>query len=85
MRWKWRCADAVCPQECFATVTREVSIVLATIEIGCDNACMESYFHAMKVEAIHYELMMHREPLRQHVFEYIEVDYNRRLRLSALD
>ncbi|TDT36175.1 transposase InsO family protein [Halospina denitrificans] len=49
-----------------------------------DNACVESFFHSMKVEAIHYEPMMNREPLRQHVFEYIEVDYNRRRRHSAL-
>ena len=49
-----------------------------------DNACVESFFHSLKVEAIHYEPMMSREPLRQHVFEYIEVDYNRRRRHSAL-
>ena len=49
-----------------------------------DNACVESFFHSMKVEAIHYEPMMNREPLRQHVFEYLEVDYNRRRRHSAL-
>ena len=49
-----------------------------------DNACVESFFHSMKVEAIHYEPIMNREPLRQHVFEYTEVDYNRRRRHSAL-
>ena len=41
-----------------------------------DNACVESFFHSMKVEVIHYEPIMNREPLRQHVFEYTEVDYN---------
>jgi len=48
-----------------------------------DNACVESFFHSMKVEAIHYERMMNRERLRQHVPEYIEVGYNRRRRHST--
>jgi len=49
-----------------------------------DNAFVESLFHSLKVEAIQYEPMMNRKWLRQHVFEYIEVDYNRRRRHSAL-
>ncbi|CAH8236326.1 IS3 element protein InsF [Vibrio aestuarianus] len=49
-----------------------------------DNACVESFFHSMKVEAIQYEPMMTREEMRQTVFEYIEVDYNRTRRHSAL-
>ncbi|GAK85896.1 mobile element protein [Vibrio ponticus] len=31
----------------------------------------------MKVEAIQYEPIMTREEMRQTLFEYIEVDYNR--------
>ncbi len=42
-----------------------------------DNACVESLFHSMKVEAIQYEPIMTRDEVRQTVFEYIEVDYNR--------
>jgi putative transposase len=42
-----------------------------------DNACAESFFHSLKVEAIHGERFITREELRQKVFEYIEVDYNR--------
>lgn len=49
-----------------------------------DNACAESFFHSLKVEAIQYEPIMTREEMRQNVFEYIEVDYNRVRRHSAL-
>lgn len=45
---------------------------------GCcyDNACVESFFHSLKVEAIHGERFAARESMRQVVFEYIETDYN---------
>lgn len=49
-----------------------------------DNACAESFFHSLKVEAIHGEPILTREQMRQTVFEYIEVDYNRQRRHSAL-
>ncbi|MFA1572067.1 IS3 family transposase, partial [Vibrio tasmaniensis 1F-187] len=49
-----------------------------------DNACVESFFHSMKVEAVQYEPIMTREEMRQALFEYIEVDYNRTRRHSAL-
>jgi len=42
-----------------------------------DNACSESFFHTLKVEAIHGELFPTRESMREVVFEYIESDYNR--------
>lgn len=48
-----------------------------------DNACAESFFHSLKVEAIHGERFLTRENMRQTVFEYIEVDYNRNRRHSA--
>ena len=52
---------------------------------GCcyDNACAGSFFHTLKVEAIHGEQFATREARRQTVFESIEVDYNRTLRHSA--
>jgi putative transposase len=52
---------------------------------GCcyDNACAESFFHTLKVEAIHGERFATREVMRQAVFEYIEVDYNRTRRHST--
>jgi transposase InsO family protein len=48
-----------------------------------DNACAESFFHSLKVEAIHGERFQTREQMRHVVFEYIEVDYNRIRRHSA--
>lgn len=48
-----------------------------------DNACAESFFHSLKVELIHGEKFVTREQLKQAVFEYIEVDYNRNRRHSA--
>ncbi|WP_369600085.1 IS3 family transposase [Hahella sp. SMD15-11] len=48
-----------------------------------DNACAESFFHSLKVEAIHGEQFRTREQMRRAVFEYIEVDYNRDRRHSA--
>ncbi len=41
-----------------------------------DNACSESFFHTLKVEAIHGELFPTRDSMREVVFEYIECDYN---------
>jgi len=48
-----------------------------------DNACAESFFHSLKVEAIHGERFATRSEVRQAVFEYIEVHYNRIRRHSA--
>jgi len=48
-----------------------------------DNAVAESFFHKLKVETIHGEDFATREAMRQAVFEYIEVDYNRTRRHSA--
>jgi len=48
-----------------------------------DNAHAESFFQTLKVGAIHGERFATREEIRQTVFEYIEVDYNRTRRHSA--
>ncbi|MFI8418732.1 IS3 family transposase [Serratia sp. NPDC078593] len=52
---------------------------------GCcyDNACVESFFHTLKVECIHDERFATREIMRTAVFNYIECDYNRWRRHSA--
>ncbi|MDC3474396.1 IS3 family transposase [Escherichia coli] len=42
-----------------------------------DNACVESFFHSLKVECIHGERFSSREIMRATVFNYIECDYNR--------
>ena len=48
-----------------------------------DNACAESFFHSLKVELIHGERFVTRDAMKEAVFEYIEVDYNRNRRHSA--
>lgn len=52
---------------------------------GCcyDNACVECFFHSLKVECIHGERFATREIMRAAVFNYIECDYNRWRRHSA--
>ena len=41
------------------------------------NACVESFFHSLKVECLHGERFISREIMRATVFNYIECDYNR--------
>jgi transposase InsO family protein len=48
-----------------------------------DNACVESFFHSLKVELLQDEPIKDRESMRQSIFEYIEVDYNLTRRHSA--
>jgi putative transposase len=49
-----------------------------------DNACAESFFHSLKIESIQGEALMDKKTMRQTVFEYIEIDYNKKRRHSAL-
>jgi len=49
-----------------------------------DNAAMESWNHSLKVEAIHGERFKTRKEAKSHVFDYIEVYYNRQRLHSAL-
>jgi putative transposase len=49
-----------------------------------DNAAMESWNHSLKVEAIHGERFLSRVDAKQHVFDYIEVYYNRKRLHSKL-
>jgi len=50
-----------------------------------DNACAESFFHTLKVEAIHGEHFKERESVRTAVFEYIEMYYNTTRRHTTID
>jgi transposase InsO family protein len=43
-----------------------------------DNAAMERWNHRFKVEAIHAEKLTTRALTKNHVFEYIEIYYNRK-------
>jgi len=49
-----------------------------------DNACSESFFHSLKVEAIYGEPILNREEMRALIFEYIEIDYNKTRRHSTI-
>lgn len=49
-----------------------------------DNAAMESWNHSLKVEAIHGEKIPTRAYAKNHVFEYIDVYYNRKRLHSKL-
>lgn len=49
-----------------------------------DNASMESWNHSFKVEAIHGEKFSTRADAKNHVFDYIDVYYNRKRLHSRL-
>ena len=49
-----------------------------------DNASMESWNHSFKVEAIHGEKFITRNDAKKHVFDYIDVYYNRKRLHSGL-
>ena len=49
-----------------------------------DNAVAESFFHSFKVEAVQGEVFSSRAAMREAVFEYVEVYYNRQRLHSAL-
>jgi len=49
-----------------------------------DNAAMESWNGSLKVEAVHAERFKTREAAKQHVFDYIDVYYNRQRLHSKL-
>lgn len=48
-----------------------------------DNAVAESYFATLKKQAIHGDPLKTKDQLRQDIFEYIEIYYNRVRRHSA--
>ncbi len=50
-----------------------------------DNAIAESFFHTLKVECVYTQQYLTREKAKQHIFEYIEMYYNRIRRHSAID
>lgn len=70
----------------YQTLLADHHLVCSMSGTGCcyDNAVAESFFHSLKVEAIHGESFLTRDTMRHTVFEYIEVDYNRTRRHSTL-
>ena len=49
-----------------------------------DNSCAESFFHSLKVEAVHGELIETQAKMQSEIFEYIELFYNTKRRHTAL-
>jgi len=73
-----------CSKEYQALIAKHALICSMSRKGNCwDNAVAESFFHTLKVELIHGERFPTRALMRQTVFEYIEVDYNRSRRHSA--
>jgi putative transposase len=71
----------------YQTLLRDHHLVCSMSAKGCcyDNACSESFFHTLKVEAIHGERFETRKQIHKTVFEYIEIDYNRQRLHSYLN
>lgn len=44
---------------------------------------MESFFHSLKVKAVHGEYFADRQAIRSEIFNYIEFDYNKWCHHSA--
>lgn len=65
--------------EDYQKILRKYGLICSMSKRGdCyDNAAMESWNHSLKVEAIHDEKMPTREYAKNHVFEYVDVYYNR--------
>lgn len=49
-----------------------------------DNAITESFFHTLKTELTYWEKYQTREEAKKSIFEYIEINYNRRRLHSSL-
>lgn len=70
----------------YQALLRENGLICSMSKKGdCfDNAAMESWNHSLKVEAIHGEKFLTRADAKNHVFEYIDVYYNRKRLHSTL-
>jgi putative transposase len=49
-----------------------------------DNAVMESFFASLKHELTHHQSFPDRDSARTHIFQYIEIFYNRKRLHSSL-
>jgi transposase InsO family protein len=74
-----------CSREHRALLEKHGLIASMSAKGNCyDNAAMESWNHSLKVEAVHGERFATRDTARAHVFDYIEVYYNRNRLHSTL-
>ena len=70
----------------FREILKNYGIVQSNSSTGnCyDNAVTESFFHTLKTELTYWENYQTREEANRSVFEYIEINYNRRRLHSSL-
>jgi putative transposase len=50
-----------------------------------DNAVIESFFSTLKTECIDGKIYLSRSQAKREIFEFIEIDYNRKRRHSTID
>lgn len=70
----------------FREMLKNYGIVQSNSSTGnCyDNAVTESFFHTLKTELIYWDKYHSREEAKRSIFEYIEINYNRRRLHSSL-
>lgn len=70
----------------FRSVLKNFGIVQSNSSTGnCyDNAITESFFHTLKTELTYWEKYQTRQEAKRSIFEYIEINYNRRRLHSSL-
>lgn len=49
-----------------------------------DNAAIESFFHTLKTECVHFEKYKTRAIAENHIFDYVETFYNPKRRHAYL-
>ena len=71
----------------YRTQLKECNLMCSMSRKGecLDNAVAESFFGSLKNELVHHEDYKTRKEVRQSIFEYIEVFYNRKRRHAFLD
>lgn len=70
----------------FRSILKNYGIVQSMSSTGnCyDNAITESFFHTLKTELTYWEKYQTRDEAKGSIFEYIEINYNRRRLHSSL-
>jgi len=70
----------------FRNILKNYGVVQSMSSTGnCyDNAITESFFHTLKTELIYWEKYQTRDEAKRSIFEYIEINYNRRRLHSSL-
>ena len=64
----------------FREILNNYGIVQSNSSTGnCyDNAVLESFFYTLKTELTYWEKYQTREEAKRSIFEYIEINYNRK-------